>query len=59
MLKMLEDRLNTKDNELREREAEFKKMYEMHNRVTTQMSDANAKLRKEYSQVKTNLVEHV
>ena len=35
MLKMLEDRLNTKDNELREREAEFKKMYNMHNRVTT------------------------
>lgn len=59
MIKMLEDRLATKDNELRERSNEYDKIYELHKRTTKQHADTNAKLRQDYSLLKSNLVEHV
>ena len=59
MIKMLEDRLATKDNELKERSNEYDKIYELHKKTTKQHAESNAKLRKDYNQLKANLIEHV
>lgn len=45
MIKMLEDRLATKDNELKERSREYNKIYELYKKTTKQHADSNAKLR--------------
>ena len=46
---MLEKRLEMKDGELQEREAEFKQIYEMHKKVSKQNHDINTKLRNDYN----------
>ena len=57
-IRMLESRLNMKDGELQEREAEFKRIYEMTKKVSKQNHDINTKLRNDYNQLKEKLIEH-
>ena len=48
-IRMLETRLDMKDGELQEREAEFKRIYEMTKKVSKQNHDINTKLRNDYN----------